>query len=269
MLLRPAVSVNATARVLEVGEIFVDMPNIKSIVVEHDNEVLGMVLKMEFMNIYASLYGKDLYGKDPILRFMNRKILKVNKTLTLEEVSYRLTTSIDLYTEEFIILDGYKPAGKARLIDLLHEITNLRVQQARYANPLTLLPGNVPIQKQLQKLSKQQHSFVVCYFDLDNFKPFNDVFGFSKGDEILLMVSKLLTTHIATPHSFIGHIGGDDFVAIFQEDGWESLVRRILDLFDCQINRFYDSREMTGGISVNDRQGRVCSYGPFCRGCCY
>ena len=260
MLLEPVVSVEATARVLEVGEMFVDMPNMESIVVVHDKEVLGMVLKKEFMNIYASLYGKELYGKDPILKFMNRNILKIDKTLSLEEVSYRLTTAIDLYTEEFIILDGCRLAGKARLIDLLHEITNVRVQQARHANPLTLLPGNVPIQKQLQKLARQQYSFVVCYFDLDNFKPFNDVFGFSRGDEIILMVSELLTANISKPKNFVGHIGGDDFVAIFQEDGWEPQVRKILDQFDGQINLFYDSREVSGDITANDRQGNACSY---------
>ncbi|MBU1418755.1 MAG: GGDEF domain-containing protein [Proteobacteria bacterium] len=260
LLMQPAVSVQATAKVLVVGEMFNDMQNVESIVVVHDDEALGMVLKKEFMNVYASLYGKELYGKEPILKFMNRNILQIEKTLSLEEVSYRLTTSLDLYTEEFIILDRCKLIGKARLIDLLHEITKLRVTQARHANPLTLLPGNVPIQKQLQKLSKQQHPFIICYFDLDNFKPFNDVFGFRKGDEIILLVTELLTTNIDSEKNFIGHIGGDDFVAIFHEGAWEAKVQSILDQFDRQIGRFYDGREENKQITTTDRQGNICSF---------
>ena len=151
-LLRPAISVKSTTKVSVVGELFTDMVDVESIVVLHDDEVLGMVLRKEFMNIYASLYGKELYGKEPILKFMNRNILKVEKTLSLEDASHRLTSSLDLYTEEFVLLDNCHLAGKARLIDLLHEITTLQVNKARYANPLTMLPGNVPIQEQLLAL---------------------------------------------------------------------------------------------------------------------
>lgn len=260
-LLKPTVSIQATAKVLVVGEMFTDMPNIESIVVVHGREVLGLVLKKEFMNTYASLYGKELYGKEPIVKFMNRNILQVEKTLSLEDVSYRLTTSLDLCTDEFIILDKCQLIGKARLIDLLHEITTLQVNRARHANPLTLLPGNVPIQKQLRKLAKEDRPFAICYFDLDNFKPFNDVFGFKKGDDILLMVSELLIANVDIQKDFIGHIGGDDFVVIFHESGWETDVHEILKQFDSRVNAFYNGQDITKDITVTDRKGNICSFG--------
>ena len=177
ILIKPAVSVQAGAKVLEVGDLFTSTPELESVVVVHENEVLGLVLRREFMNLYASLYGKELYGKQPILRFINRNVMQVDKRLPLEEASYRLTTSLDIHTEEFIILDGCCLAGKGLLIDLLHEITKLQVNRARHANPLTMLPGNVPIQQQLQKLFRQNIPFTVCYFDLDNFKPFKTIFS--------------------------------------------------------------------------------------------
>ncbi len=260
ILLQPTISTDAMTRVLTVGEIFTDTPDVESIVVVHDNEVLGMVLKKNFMNMYASLYGKELYGKEPILKFMNRNILQVDKTLSLEEVSYRLTTSLDQYTEEFILLDGCRLVGKARLIDLLHEITKLKVNRARYANPLTLLPGNVPIHKQLQKLFKQQLPLTICYFDLDNFKPFNDIFGFSKGDDVIILVAELLQDNIDVKTNFVGHIGGDDFVVIFRESRWKAKVRTILQQFDHRIKAFYNGRMQDDKLIATNRQGNACTY---------
>jgi len=260
MLTRPVVSVQAEAMVREVGDLFTSTPELESIVVVHETEVLGLVLRREFMNLYASLYGKELYGKQPILRFMNRNILQVDKKLPLEEVSYRLTTSLDIHTDEFIILDDCRLAGKGRLIDLLHEITKLQVSRARHANPLTLLPGNVPIQQQLQKLFRQNIPFTVCYFDLDNFKPFNDFFGFSRGDMVIRFVSDLLTANIDDQTDFIGHIGGDDFVVIFRSDDWQHKVERILRQFDDSIGGLYNGH-IGCVITTTDREGRERQYG--------
>lgn len=260
MLVRPAVSVQATAKVLEVGALFTSTPDLESIVVVHENEVLGLVLRREFMNLYASLYGKELYGKQPILRFINRNVMQVDKRMSLEEASYRLTTSLNIHTDEFIILDDGQLAGTGRLIDLLHEITKLQVSRARHANPLTMLPGNVPIQQQLQKLFRADVPFTVCYFDLDNFKPFNDFFGFSRGDKVLRFLAELLTANIDDQTDFIGHIGGDDFVVIFRSGGWQQIVERILRQFDESIGGLYNGH--IGSVIVAlDREGREQRYG--------
>lgn len=260
MLIRPAVSVQAGAKVLEVGDLFTSTPELESVVVVHESEVLGLVLRREFMDLYASLYGKELYGKQPILRFINRNVMQVDKRLPLEEVSYRLTTSLDIHTDEFIILDGCCLAGKGRLIDLLHEITKLQVTRARHANPLTMLPGNVPIQQQLQKLFRQSATFTVCYFDLDNFKPFNDFFGFSRGDKVIRFLSELLVANIDDQVDFIGHIGGDDFVVIFRSQGWQQTVERILQQFDDSIGGLYNGH-IGCVITATDREGRQRQYG--------
>ena len=150
--------------------------------------------------------------------------------------------------------------AKGRLIDLLHEITKLQISRARHANPLTLLPGNVPIQQQLQKLFSQNTAFAVCYFDLDNFKPFNDFFGFSRGDKVLRFVSELLVANIDDKIDFIGHIGGDDFVAIFRSANWQATVRRILEQFDDSIGGLYNGH-IGCDITAMDREGRERQYG--------
>ena len=83
ILLRPAISVQADTKVMQVGALFSSMPEEKSIVVLHDSEVLGMVLRKDFMNIYASLYGRAIYDKQPIFRFMNRNVMQVENGLSL------------------------------------------------------------------------------------------------------------------------------------------------------------------------------------------
>lgn len=258
-LIRPAMSIQANTRVFEVGELFTSTPDLESIVIVHDTEVLGLVLRREFMNIYASLYGKDLFGKQPVIRFLNNNVMQVDMKLALEEVSFRLTTSLDLYTEEFIILDDCRLVGKGRLIDLLHEITKLQVNRAQHANPLTLLPGNVPIQQELQRLFEQVVPFVVCYFDLDNFKPFNDFFGFSRGDKVLRFVADLLVANVDDQSDFIGHIGGDDFVVIFRNADWLLSVRRILRQFDDSIDGYYNGH-IGSNITATDRDGKSRKY---------
>ena len=142
---------------------------------------------------------------------------------------------------------------------MLHEITKLQVNRARHANPLTMLPGNVPIQQQLQKLFRQSVPFTVCYFDLDNFKPFNDFFGFSRGDQVIRFLSELLSANINDQVDFIGHIGGDDFVAIFRSHDWQQTVERILRQFDDSIGGLYNGH-IGCVITATDRDGRQRQY---------
>ena len=258
-LVKPAFPVQTTTNVYTVGDIFTGTPDLESVVIVQDDEVLGMVLRNEFMNMYASMYGKDLYGKQPIVRFVNRNILQVEKNFSLEDVSYRLTTALDTYTDEFIILDEGKLLGKGKLIDLLHEITSLRIKQARHANPLTLLPGNVPIQEHLFKLSGEFNPYVVCYFDLDNFKPFNDYFGFARGDTVIRFVAELLLANSNEKQDFVGHVGGDDFVIIFCSSDWRSRVDRILVQFDESIAGYYEGH-YGETIVACDRKGDLRQY---------
>jgi diguanylate cyclase (GGDEF)-like protein len=132
----------------------------------------------------------------------------------------------------------------------------MQIAAARYANPLTQLPGNVPINEHVDQLLQGGIGFVACYFDLDNFKPYNDVYGFRRGDEIIKLVSKLLL-EIARPElDFVGHIGGDDFLVLFQSKDWEDSCRNMLKKFSIASSAYYDVEDIElGGIQAEDRQG--------------
>lgn len=134
-----------------------------------------------------------------------------------------------------------------------------RAARVRDANPLTRLPGNYSIMTEIQSRIDGGSSFAVGCVDLDHFKPYNDYYGFVRGDEIIRMTARLLTNTIRKlnlPEAFVGHVGGDDFVFIVPPDKLDSVCEEIIRNFDLLVGDFYDeSDRMRGYIECQDRQG--------------
>jgi len=152
--------------------------------------------------------------------------------------------------------------GTVTLIDLLRAITSLQVKAARYANPLTLLPGNVPINERIDALLAAQEPFTVAYGDLDNFKPFNDTYGYARGDDVLRFVAAKLTEAIG-PDDFVGHVGGDDFILVLRpRPGALSARSRSTHSDERSASSTTRRTGPAGGITATDRRGNPCFY-PF------
>jgi GGDEF domain-containing protein len=114
----------------------------------------------------------------------------------------------------------------------------------------------VPIHEWIDELLIMGGDFHFAYIDLNNFKPFNDTYGYSRGDEVITMLADILLQCIVPDTDMIGHIGGDDFVIIFRSKDWEPRCRRIIELFDGGKSRFYPPEVLAkGGIYCEDRQG--------------
>lgn len=129
----------------------------------------------------------------------------------------------------------------------------------RRVSPLTGLPGNVQIQAEIKKRFLNKEKFSMLYFDLDNFKAYNDVYGFMKGDEIIKFTAKVILKNIHTEEyeeSFVGHIGGDDFIAIISNKDSECVCQNIIADFDYNVKRYYTSEDANKGyIEVANRRG--------------
>ena len=147
-------------------------------------------------------------------------------------------------------------------------LTRIRLAQARMNrvfdnNPLSKLPGNTSILKAIQRALDGEVKKAVCY--VDNFKPYNDHYGFSQGDEVILMVARVIVNvidEIARGDSFIGHVGGDDYVFIVVEDKAEDVCKKILTNFELVRNMFIAPEDVKrGGFVEKDRQGRVTKFG--------
>lgn len=131
-------------------------------------------------------------------------------------------------------------------------------------NPLTRLPGNISINRQIQNRLDNGFSFALAYADLDYFKPFNDKYGFSRGDEVIKITGRLMLNIVRNKslrNSFVGHIGGDDFVCIMDPLLIEEACQEVINAFDRIVPSFYDPQDREAGfIKSYNREGHARQY---------
>ena len=226
-------------------------------------KVCGLLERHSLLDLFSQRYGREVYGRKPIAQIMNPRPLCVEEDQPLAEVSRRLTEGQGAnLSQHFVVTCRGEFVGLARTQELLARITEQQLRAARYSNPLTLLPGNVPIYEHIDELLSLAKPFWVAYFDLDHFKPFNDCYGYSRGDDVIRLLGELLTAYGRPGKDFVGHVGGDDFVAVYQSEDWQERVTGVLDDFDRKVLEHYDpAHRAAGGIEVHDRQGQAVSVG--------
>ena len=158
---------------------------------------------------------------------------------------------------EYFIL---KPIDREYFYYTVRNILNL-LQNNRRISPLTGLPGNVQIQAEMKKRLLNKEQFAMFYFDLDNFKAYNDTYGFANGDEIIKFTARTIVENVhkmGTEDSFIGHIGGDDFVAITGKTDYEKICKNIISDFDTYVLGYYSDEDVQKGyIEVANRRGII------------
>jgi GGDEF domain-containing protein/CHASE3 domain sensor protein len=127
------------------------------------------------------------------------------------------------------------------------------------ASPLTGLPGNLAIEKEIEKRVSEKKLFSLCHVDLDNFKPFADKYGYAWGSEVIKEVAHILISHVQTTDNggdFVGHVGGDDFIIVSDPRATEQKCQNIIDEFDRRSMRFYSEKDRQKGFIIGkDRQG--------------
>lgn len=131
----------------------------------------------------------------------------------------------------------------------------------RKVSPLTGLPGNLQIQVELKKKLLKKENFAILYFDLDNFKEYNDTYGFLKGDEVIKFTARTILKvmhNYKLEESFVGHIGGDDFVGIISEVNYDKLCQDIIAYFDEHIKEYFNEEDIERGyLEVANRKGII------------
>ncbi|MDN6857063.1 bifunctional diguanylate cyclase/phosphodiesterase [Pseudomonas sp. CAN2814] len=258
-LLMDQPAVRDSTAIGDVLEAFRAQANLNSLAVldGHDQPV-GIVHRHALSDALLKPFAPELYARKPISRLMSSDFLAVERSQSLQQVSRLLTSRARQRIEEdFIITLNGRYLGLGRVIDVLKLITELKIRQARHANPLTLLPGNVPIQQCLTRLLQQGREAVVCYVDIDSFKPFNDLYGYARGDEVLLCLAQCLGERVDPTRDFVGHIGGDDFMLVLGTQDWRERLNHLLEDFQGQCRRFYSREHLEAGCFVaHNRQGQ-------------
>ncbi len=226
-------------------------------IINAQREPIGLIRRNKLLTTFSSQYGRSLHGAKPVINFMDRSIIMVERSWNIEQVSNLITDNMKEQIEaDFIIVDQGKYAGLGRVLGLLKKITDLQIRNARYANPLTLLPGNVPLYECLDQLINTQSEFCVAYCDIDNFKPYNDVYGYFEGDRVIKLIAEILRDNTHKSDDFIGHVGGDDFIVVFSSQDWPERCEKILAAFENHVPSLYtDDDRSLGGIYSQSRDG--------------
>ncbi|SNY98220.1 bifunctional diguanylate cyclase/phosphodiesterase [Halomonas sp. hl-4] len=247
-----------------VAERFRQYPGLRCIAVVDNGKPVAVVRRNAFLTLFTNPYSHALYAKRAVLDVADSRMLVAEADMLLENLSQQLTDSHDIEQEDFVIVcrDGHY-LGMGNIVDLLREITAIQVRQARHANPLTGLPGNIVINETLAAYLIAEQGFAAAYVDLDNFKAFNDAYGYARGDHVIISLSRLLQAQVESVGGFIGHVGGDDFMMLLPLAHWENVCDQILYSFELIAPGFYEETDREkGGIQIENRQNKVAFF-PF------
>jgi EAL domain-containing protein (putative c-di-GMP-specific phosphodiesterase class I)/GGDEF domain-containing protein len=249
----------------DVHRLFIEHKSLHAVaVVDGDNRPVGIINRRDFSEHYAQRYTRELFGRDACSTFMNAEPVLVDLNVSIDQLSHVLISEDQRYLMDGLIItrDG-RYDGLSTGETLVRSVTEMRIEAARYANPLTSLPGNIPISRHIATLLEDAADFTICYGDLNNFKPFNDVYGYWRGDDMIMLTAELIKRHCDPQRDFVGHVGGDDFVVLLRSPDWMDRIQRIIAEFNEGAVALYDDQgRRNGGIEAEDRYG-VPRFFPF------
>ncbi|GIP21906.1 GGDEF domain-containing protein [Paenibacillus sp. J22TS3] len=252
----PHVYVNTKCE--KVDQIFKSSPKLQGVVVQDGSRPSALVMRARFYQQIGTLYGYNLYMGRPVELVMNSCPLIVDYSENITEVSKLAMNrpEEELYDYVIVTRDG-QFYGVVSIRHLLLSFAEIQAAIATFLNPLTGLPGNLSIDERL-RLCLGQARFSVLYFDLDHFKAYNDTYGFKAGDKLIQATASILKETVTGQDSFIGHIGGDDFIAVLNDYNYPELCSGIIGQFDEIIRSFYTEKDLERQYVMSEnRDGQV------------
>ncbi|MGM0646706.1 MAG: GGDEF domain-containing protein [Thermodesulfobacteriota bacterium] len=232
-----------------------------SVVVAQDNEPVGLVMSYHLDRQLASQYGVALYSDRNVAAIMDDTPLVVDAAESVEHVA-RLATARGRFKiyDDIIVTRGKTILGVASVQKLIDAMAKFQIEMAKGANPLTGLPGNLALESDIETRLARNQSFSLIYADLDNFKAFNDIYGFQSGDQVIKLLAKIMQ-HAVTRHGtatdLVSHVGGDDFIAITGGQQAERICVSITRCFKRLVRTAYSAEDrQRGWIEACGRDGK-------------
>lgn len=206
-------------------------------VVNEHNEPLGIIKEKDFKKYYLQQYTRELLKYKDFSSFLKQHIVKVHFIESNTEIHnfFDLISNQELIDNnsihEVIVTEMGRYKGVITSDSILRYVFKQKLIFAQDSNPLTNLPGNKSIKKYLDENIKFAGTFSIIYIDINNFKPYNDVFGFENGDKLIYFLGNILKRlTIDKNHYFVGHIGGDDFVLFVKNKNLTHILRIIIKI---------------------------------------
>lgn len=239
------------------ARIFLDNPVLHAVAVLQGERPVGIINRAQFMNEYTKLYYREVWGRKPCVVHANPEPRLIEREHSVDELVGILTSQDQRYLSDgFIATENGRYVGLGTGDQLVRSVTETRIEAARHANPLTFLPGNIPITQHIERLLKKQSCFVACYADLNHFKPYNDYYGYWRGDEMIRLLARIAMEQCDAQRDFLGHVGGDDFILLFQSADWRERCERLVTEFAERARTLFDEKaKEAGGIEAEDRHG--------------
>lgn len=235
-------------------------------VVDEAREPVGIVREKELKDYTYSLYGKALICN----KTLGRKLKDFVTRCPIADINTKAEHILQAYStvegsEGIIIVEDMKYVGFLSAHSLLRVINEKNLAAARDQNPLTKLPGNNRIHEYVSEvLAATDQEAVLAYFDFDNFKPFNDKYGFRLGDRAILLFAELLSKAMPSETGFPAHVGGDDFFGGFRRMGFteaHAITAKLVATFRRDVESFYDDETRARGHIVGqDRLGNTVTF---------
>ena len=260
---------------------FFDTYNITGVCITNGGYPLGLMMQHNLDYVLATQYGISVFLKRPVSLVMDANPTIVDYNTSISEVSkIAMARDYKKIYDYVIVTKNNKYYGIVTIKDLLEYTLEFEKKHARNLNPLTGLPGNEIINKVLDNVIHSHNDFFVIYADLNNFKIYNDTYGFENGDKVLKLTAEIIEEQVSRCsmyNGFVGHIGGDDFVCVLENDidKGRGLCKKIISKFNRKVLDFFNEKDKTNGyIESFDRKGNKdifpltsialgCMYGNF------
>lgn len=229
-------------------------------VINDAGEPLGIVSEKSFKDYAYSRYGTELFQNPSFGKNLHKFIIKY----PVADIHTPVEKILEIYSrnediEGILIVESMKYKGFLSAHSLLKVLNEKNIAAARDQNPLTRLPGNTLIHEYVsQSLEDTQNQYVLVYFDFDNFKPYNDTYGFRHGDRVIRLFADMLRANTQYVNRFAGHIGGDDFFMGIHGTPLEKVCSDVAAMtrqFQSDVESFYDPHAIEKGYIVSkDRE---------------
>ncbi|MCE5271798.1 EAL domain-containing protein [bacterium] len=226
-------------------------------------EPIGVIREIDLKEFVYSPYGRFL-----LKRKSSNSLLDFVSRMPVSEINTRVEKILEIFSQDvqsegILITSGGRYVGFLSASSLVKLLNEKNIAEARDQNPLSKLPGNAIINQYISEaMVNSGESFVFVYYDFDNFKPFNDIYGFRQGDRAIQIFSDILKDSANQKKCFLGHVGGDDFFCSYRENEIEaqaavSSVQEIIQRFSEDVKSLYKPQDRENGFIIAvSREGK-------------
>ncbi len=261
-LTEKSIMVNKDTKISAIKKYFEDDDPISAIVVCDHERPIGLIMSHHLDQQLSYFYGVALFYSRDVTHLMDSSPLVVDGADLVEEVANKVVKRNKYkYFDHIIVTDKNKYLGTVSVQKMMDALTRIQVEIAKGVNPLTGLPGNTYIENEVEsRIHRNGRKISIIYADLDNFKAYNDVYGFKQGDQVIQFTARVMTWSVKRhgfQDDFIGHVGGDDFIIITSTARADRICTGIVRCFKRLCRNFYSEEDRQRGyIQAKNRDGQ-------------